>query len=97
MPEKDDNQAPAKVENWEDQVKFDIYRVNTRVMNKFFASAGNNDFESIAEVFSICLLSIPKEWGDPQNIDDLLDNIPYPCMRQMLTMFQDAFKDAQKN
>lgn len=88
---------PIKVEKWENEIEFDIYKVNTRQMNAFFASANENDFEAIAEVFASCLISMPEKWGDPTNVDDLLDNIPYPCMRQMLTMFTDAFKESQKN
>ena len=88
---------PVKVDDWKKDVKFDIYRVNTRVMNQFFKSAAENDFEAIADVFASSLTSIPKEWGDPAKVEDLLDNIPYPCMREMLNMFTDSFKETQKN
>ncbi len=88
---------PIKVKDWEKQIEFDVYRVNTRVMNQFFKSAAENVFEAIADVFAMCLTSLPKEWGDPSKIDDLLENIPYPCMREMLSMFTESFKDSQKN
>ena len=88
---------PIKVKDWEKQIEFDVYRVNTRVMNQFFKSAAENDFESIATVFTTALVSMPKEWGDPSSVEDLLENIPYPCMRDMLSIFTSSFKETQKN
>lgn len=83
--------------NWKTQIKFDPYAITARKMNAFFKAAQENDLEMLAGFYTLVLVEMPKEWGDPQNADDLLDKIPYPYFQQLSTMFVEAFKDAQKN
>lgn len=86
-----------KIEDWKSQVTFDVYNISARDMTSFFEDANANNLEGLAKVYSKVLVSMPKEWGDPQSEADLLDNVPYVCFQQLSRLFVDAFEDAKKS
>lgn len=86
-----------RVENWKDQVVFDIFNINAKDMSSFLEDANKNNLAGLAEVYAKVLVTAPKEWGDPNDPVGLLENVPYIYFQQLSKMFVDAFEDAKKS
>lgn len=91
------DRTPVRVDNWEAEVKFNIFAVNAVDMTKFFAAMAENDWETICLIFSRSITKLPEAWGNPKNPKDLAELIPYPTLRDMLNLFVEEFKEMQKN
>jgi hypothetical protein len=81
----------------EDQVDLDIYAVNTRQMQDFLNKAGSGDWAAVAEVVSIMITDMPSEWGDKNNVDDLLDLVPFLVLKRITQLIIEGVSDTEKN
>lgn len=88
---------PKAADNWKAHIRFDLTKVTARCirdLNKMFA---DGDIDGVTKIYSEIITACPPEWGAPNNPDSYLDRDFYGTFRSIVTLLNEAGKNANQS
>lgn len=78
-------------------VKFNFNRVTAKFMTQFFKANKENDYDTMASIFSTVVTECPAAWGDPAKPDTYLELPFFPVFRDLISHFATSLSAEAKN
>jgi hypothetical protein len=80
-----------------EQVKFDLSKISAKTMTQFFKANKENDYDSMAVIFTVVVTECPPQWGDPKNSETFSALPFYSAFRKLIGKLVDEMSAEAKN